>query len=100
MHSINKLFCIVLKNCINKCVSLTGPKNEPPTSVQEKVLSLIQSWTEAFRHQPDMAGVSQVYAELMHKGVEFPAPDLDATPIITPARVSHERCVLWVIIGT
>lgn len=38
----------------------TGPKNEPPPAVQEKVLSLIQAWSDAFRHQPDLSGVSQV----------------------------------------
>lgn len=37
-----------------------GPKNEPPPAVQEKVLSLIQAWSDAFRHQPDLSGVSQV----------------------------------------
>lgn len=39
---------------------VAGPKNEPPPAVQEKVLSLIQAWSDAFRHQPDLSGVSQV----------------------------------------
>jgi VHS domain len=68
---------------------LTGPKNDPPTVVQEKVLSLIQSWADAFRHQAEMAGVVAVYSELRQKGIEFPMTDLDTmAPIITPQRVS------------
>ena len=65
-----------------------GPKNDPPQSVQEKVLSLIQSWAETFRHNPDMSGVSQVYADLKHKGLNFPPPDAEDTPIITPSKVT------------
>lgn len=42
------------------CLGLSGPKNEPPPAVQEKVLSLIQAWADAFRHQPELSGVSQV----------------------------------------
>jgi VHS domain len=72
-----------------KKIELTGPKNDPPTVVQEKVLSLIQSWADAFRHQAEMAGVVAVYSELRQKGIEFPMTDLDTmAPIITPQRVS------------
>nr|XP_014271195.1 TOM1-like protein 2 isoform X3 [Halyomorpha halys] len=64
-----------------------GPKNEPPTVVQEKVLSLIQSWADAFRNHPDLSGVVQVYNELKAKGIEFPMTDLDAmAPIHTPRK--------------
>lgn len=69
-------------------VKLIGPKNDPPTAVQEKVLSLIQSWADAFRHQPELSGVVQVYQDLLAKGIEFPPTDLDAmAPIHTPQRV-------------
>ncbi|XP_075224458.1 target of Myb1 membrane trafficking protein isoform X2 [Lycorma delicatula] len=64
-----------------------GPKNDPPTIVQEKVLSLIQSWADAFRNQPEMSGVVQIYQDLKNKGIEFPPTDLDAmAPIHTPQR--------------
>ncbi|RZF35387.1 hypothetical protein LSTR_LSTR009772 [Laodelphax striatellus] len=64
-----------------------GPKYDPPTAVQEKVLSLIQSWADAFRNQPEMSGVVQVYQDLKNKGIEFPPTDLDAmAPIHTPQR--------------
>lgn len=66
-----------------------GPKNDPPSIVQEKVLSLIQSWADAFRNQPDLQGVYQVYKELRQKGIEFPMTNLDTmAPIHTPHKVS------------
>ncbi|XP_031826427.1 TOM1-like protein 2 isoform X2 [Nomia melanderi] len=72
---------------VHELVKLIGPKNEPPTAVQEKVLSLIQTWAETFRHQPHTQGVVQVYQELKVKGIQFPMTDLDAlAPIITPER--------------
>ncbi|KAG7202442.1 hypothetical protein KM043_018744 [Ampulex compressa] len=72
---------------VQELVKLIGPKNEPPTAVQEKVLSLIQTWADTFRHQPHTQGVVQVYQELKVKGIQFPMTDLDAmAPIITPER--------------
>ncbi|CAB3220566.1 unnamed protein product [Arctia plantaginis] len=75
------------KEFISELVKLIGPKNDPPTVVQEKVLSLIQCWADAFQNQADLQGVVQVYNELRTKGVEFPMTDLDAmAPIFTPQR--------------
>ncbi|XP_039285720.1 TOM1-like protein 2 isoform X3 [Nilaparvata lugens] len=75
------------KEFIQELVKLIGPKYDPPTSVQEKVLSLIQSWADAFKNQPEMNGVVQVYQDLKNKGIEFPPTDLDAmAPIHTPQR--------------
>ncbi|XP_015929439.1 TOM1-like protein 2 isoform X2 [Parasteatoda tepidariorum] len=75
------------KDFILELVKLIGPKNDPPTAVQEKVLSLIQSWADAFQNNPDMQGVVQVYHDLKQKGIEFPMTDLDTmAPIHTPQR--------------
>nr|XP_023026166.1 TOM1-like protein 2 [Leptinotarsa decemlineata] len=75
------------KDFIQELVKLIGPKNDPPTAVQEKVLSLIQSWASAFQSQPDMSGVISVYQDLLAKGIEFPATDLDSlAPIHTPKK--------------
>ncbi|XP_022243491.1 TOM1-like protein 2 isoform X2 [Limulus polyphemus] len=94
----------VLETCVKNCgkkfhvlvmqrdfvmdlVKLIGPKNNPPIVVQEKVLSLIQSWADAFRSNLEMQGVVQVYEDLKQKGVEFPMTDLDTmAPIHTPKR--------------
>lgn len=49
----------------------------------------LQSWSDAFRGDPRLQGVCQVYDELKAKGVEFPMTDFDTmAPIITPKRVS------------
>ncbi|XP_068938136.1 target of Myb1 membrane trafficking protein isoform X4 [Petaurus breviceps papuanus] len=63
------------------------PKNNPPTTVHDKVLMLIQSWADAFRSSPDLTGVVAVYEDLRRKGLEFPMTDLDMlSPIHTPQR--------------
>jgi len=81
---------VAQKDFINELVKLIGPKNDPPAAMQEKVLSLIQIWADAFKNQPDLNGVTQMYMELKNKGIEFPANDLDAmAPIYTPQRVSR-----------
>jgi len=79
------------KDFIQEMVKLIGPKNDPPTEVQEKVLSLIQSWADAFQQQPELQGVVQIYNELKSKGIEFPMTNLDTmAPILTPRRTSGE----------
>jgi len=71
-------------------VKLVGPKFDAPQVVQERVLSLIQSWADAFRGQPALNGVCVVYDDLKSKGVEFPMADLDAmAPIKTPQRTVY-----------
>jgi hypothetical protein len=62
-------------------------KKETPPAVQEKVLSLIQSWADAFRGAPECIDVVNCYEDLKKRGIEFPPTDLDAlAPIITPKR--------------
>lgn len=87
---------VAQKEFIQELVKLIGPKNDPPAVVQEKVLNLILIWADAFRSQPDLSGVVQVYSELKNKGIEFPAADPESmAPIYTPQRVSGERCSIW-----
>ncbi|XP_028263565.1 target of Myb protein 1 isoform X2 [Parambassis ranga] len=63
------------------------PKYNPPTVLSDRVLSLIQSWADAFRSSPSLAGVVHVYDDLRRRGLEFPMTDLDAlSPIHTPNR--------------
>uniref|UniRef100_A0A8C6TLI0 Target of myb1 like 2 membrane trafficking protein n=1 Tax=Neogobius melanostomus TaxID=47308 RepID=A0A8C6TLI0_9GOBI len=99
----------VLETCVKNCghrfhvqvanrdfidgvmVRIISPKSNPPTIVQDKVLSLIQAWADAFRSSPDLTGVVHIYEELKRKGVEFPMADLDAlSPIHTPQRGTPE----------
>ncbi|XP_068445215.1 target of Myb1 membrane trafficking protein-like isoform X2 [Clinocottus analis] len=68
------------------------PKYNPPTSLHDRVLSLIQSWADAFRSSPSLAGVVFVYDDLRRRGLEFPMTDLDAlSPIHTPNRSIPEN---------
>ncbi|KAM6965779.1 TOM1-like protein 2 isoform 1-T1 [Tautogolabrus adspersus] len=99
----------VLETCVKNCghrfhvqvanrdfidgvlVKIISPKTNPPTIVQDKVLSLIQAWADAFRSSPDLTGVVQIYEELKRKGIEYPMADLDAlSPIHTPQRGTPE----------
>ncbi|XP_061844168.1 target of Myb1 membrane trafficking protein-like isoform X3 [Nerophis lumbriciformis] len=67
------------------------PKHNPPTALHDRVLSLIQSWADAFRTSPSLAGVVYVYDDLRRRGLEFPMTDLDAlSPIHTPSRTVPE----------
>ncbi|XP_047435449.1 target of Myb protein 1-like isoform X2 [Mugil cephalus] len=68
------------------------PKNNPPTVLHDRVLSLIQSWADAFRSSPSLSGVVCVYDDLRRRGLEFPMTDLDAlSPIHTPNRSIPEN---------
>ncbi|XP_017485518.1 PREDICTED: TOM1-like protein 2 [Rhagoletis zephyria] len=78
---------VAQKDFIQELVKLIGPKNDPPALMQEKVLSLIQIWADAFKNQPDLNGVTQMYMELKNKGIEFPQTDIEnLAPIYTPQR--------------
>ncbi|XP_078723381.1 TOM1-like protein 2 isoform X5 [Lampetra fluviatilis] len=95
----------VLETCVKNCghrfhalvaqrdfvdgvlVKVVQPKNNPPALVQDKVLSLIQAWADAFRSSPDLTGVVHVYEELKKKGIEFPSSTTETlSPIHTPQR--------------
>ncbi|KAK9539673.1 hypothetical protein VZT92_002175 [Zoarces viviparus] len=68
------------------------PKYNPPTALHDRVLSLIQSWADAFRSSPSLGGVVCVYDDLKRRGLEFPMTDLDAlSPIHTPNRSIPEN---------
>ncbi|CAL1602032.1 unnamed protein product [Knipowitschia caucasica] len=68
------------------------PKYNAPTALHDRVLSLIQSWADAFRSAPSLSGVVHVYDDLRKRGLEFPMTDLDAlSPIHTPTRSIPEN---------
>jgi len=78
---------VMTKDFIQDLVKLIGPKNNPPVDLQERVLSLIERWAEAFRSQPDLNGVWSVYQDLKAKGLTFPQRDPSSSvPIQTPQR--------------
>ncbi|CAG9800196.1 unnamed protein product [Chironomus riparius] len=79
--------CVANKEFIQELVKLISPKHDPPIAVQEKVLSLIQTWAETFANQPELKGVVEIYQELKNKGIEFPVVDPESiVPIYTPQK--------------
>ncbi|KAL8623452.1 hypothetical protein ACOMHN_061965 [Nucella lapillus] len=78
---------VATKDFLQELVKVIGPKHDPPQTVQEKVLQIIQTWADAFRGIPELKEVEKTYQELKSKGIEFPMTDLDnMAPIHTPAR--------------
>uniref|UniRef100_A0A8C1SG32 Target of myb1 membrane trafficking protein n=1 Tax=Cyprinus carpio TaxID=7962 RepID=A0A8C1SG32_CYPCA len=71
----------------NVLVQTILPKNNAPVVLQDRVLSMIQAWSDAFRSSPDLTGVVTIYEDLRRKGVEFPMTELNGcSPIHTPNR--------------
>uniref|UniRef100_A0A9J7YVS7 Target of myb1 membrane trafficking protein n=1 Tax=Cyprinus carpio carpio TaxID=630221 RepID=A0A9J7YVS7_CYPCA len=74
------------------------PKNNAPVFLQDRVLSMIQAWSDAFRSSPDLTGVVTVYEDLRRKGVEFPMTELNGcSPIHTPNRMKTLKTELKVV---
>ncbi|XP_078348635.1 TOM1-like protein 2 isoform X2 [Oculina patagonica] len=80
------------KELLDELVKVLNPKANPPQIVQDKILSLIQDWADAFRGSPDLTYVLETYETLKAQGVEFPAKNLDTlSPIYTPQRTQPEQ---------
>ncbi|PAA93380.1 hypothetical protein BOX15_Mlig025100g1 [Macrostomum lignano] len=78
---------VAKRDFLDELVRLISPKNEPPQQIQDRVLGLLQAWSDAFRGRPELHEVERLVEELRSKGVEFPMTDLDfMAPINTPAR--------------
>eukprot|EP00092_Neocalanus_flemingeri_P023902 GFUD01025928.1.p1 GENE.GFUD01025928.1~~GFUD01025928.1.p1 ORF type:complete len:441 (+),score=134.66 GFUD01025928.1:83-1405(+) len=75
---------------INRVIS---PNLEPSQAIQDKVLSLIQSWAHAFSSDPDLRGVAEVYIDLKKKGVEFPVPSDEDLLLVQSNQSSPVRSV-------
>jgi len=61
----------------NELITKVIPLSTNAQLVQDKILSLIQSWAHAFSADLELQGVAEVYMELKKKGVEFPPPSDD-----------------------
>lgn len=69
---------LLTKDFVQELVRLIGPKNNPPIELQDRVLSLIETWATADSNH--MQAVGQVYKELKAKGVMFPTRDQTKEP--------------------
>ncbi|XP_067315119.1 target of Myb protein 1 isoform X3 [Pseudorasbora parva] len=82
----------------NVLVQTILPKNNAPVALQDRVLSMIQAWSDAFRSSPDLTGVVTVYEDLRRKGLEFPMTELNGySPIHTPNRMKTLKAELEVV---
>jgi hypothetical protein len=63
---------IAQKDFLKELGAIIVPKNNPPPHIQDKVLEMIQTWTLAFRDDPDLKNVEQFYQECKQQGFEFP----------------------------
>lgn len=78
---------VAQKDFLQELIRVISPKGNPPQVVIDKVLSLLQTWADAFQGCDDLKEVEKVCVELKEKGMEFPLSDLDrAAPIHTPVR--------------
>ena len=66
---------ICQKDYIQDLVKLLQPTRNPTLAVQEKIVALIQNWTDAFSSHPDLKGVATIHEELRMKGIIFPESD-------------------------
>ncbi|XP_065133986.2 target of Myb1 membrane trafficking protein isoform X2 [Paramisgurnus dabryanus] len=88
----------------NVLVQTILPKNNPPMILQDRVLRMIQAWSDAFRSSTDLTGVVTVYENLRRKGVQFPIPEANGySPIhspnktatsMSPGSMPAERCAV------
>ena len=56
---------------------------ECPQAIKEQVLSMIQSWSQAFSSDPELSGVVEVYNDLKMKGTVFPEPSTQDQILVT-----------------
>ena len=70
------------KEFIQDLVKLLQPARNPSLAVQEKIVALIQNWTDAFSKHPDLRGVALIHEELRLKGIIFPDSDPDEVKLL------------------
>ena len=78
--SFHVLIC--QKEFVTELVSM-----ECPQAIKEQVLSMVQSWSQAFSSDPDLSGVVEVYTDLKMKGTVFPEPSTQDQILVT-----HSPC--------
>jgi len=102
-NSKTALFCLtILETCAKNCRKsfhilicqkefVTDLVNlECPQAIKDQVLSMVQSWAQAFSSDPDLSGVYEVYGDLKMKGVVFPEPSTQDKILVTSSnQIGH-----------
>uniref|UniRef100_A0A0N5BP26 VHS domain-containing protein n=1 Tax=Strongyloides papillosus TaxID=174720 RepID=A0A0N5BP26_STREA len=73
---------VCCKEFVNELIKLIGPKFDAPQVIQERILTLIQSWAVAFKDIPELHDVVDIYNDLKSKGVQFSDIDINQIPPI------------------
>eukprot|EP00118_Oscarella_pearsei_P028517 m.2350 g.2350 ORF g.2350 m.2350 type:complete len:574 (+) comp8589_c0_seq2:43-1764(+) len=82
------------KDFIGELGKMGANKASTPMIVKQKVLILIQNWSDSFRNNPELSNIPMTHEYLRRQGVEFPPQDLDTlAPIYTPERSVPEEPV-------
>jgi hypothetical protein len=80
------------KDFLKELGGVIAPKNNPPPAILDQVLGMIQTWTLAFRNDPDLKNVEQYYQECIQQGFQFPPADPENTiKAAVPAAGTIER---------
>ncbi|KAE8691411.1 branched-chain-amino-acid aminotransferase-like protein 3 [Hibiscus syriacus] len=74
---------IVERDVLNDMIKLVR-KKQPDFHVKEKILSLIDSWQEAFGTNSRYPQYYAAYQELLHAGAVFPERNVTSAPVFTP----------------
>ncbi|XP_065066103.1 target of Myb1 membrane trafficking protein-like [Rhopilema esculentum] len=76
---------------LTKILTPKGTVSQIPQIVEEKILMLVQSWSDAFRNSEQLQAFVRCHEHLKAQGYEFPAQDIDSlAPIHTPKRTVPE----------
>lgn len=63
--------CTALQEMRNYISPLSYFQANPPQVVQDKILSMIQDWADAFRGSPDLSYVLETYETLRAQGLKI-----------------------------
>lgn len=70
-------------------IKLVSPRDPTPQHIKDKVLTLIERWTDAFQNDQELAAVGEAYKYLKSQNVQFPAQNLDDMVSIHTPKASH-----------
>jgi len=74
-------------------IKLVSPRDATPQHIKDKVLTLIERWTDAFQNDQELAAVGEAYKYLKSQNVQFPAQNLDDMVAIHTPKASHTPVV-------
>lgn len=92
-NNCSKKFQIHLahKEFLSDLKLMLSPKLQPPIEIQEKILYLIQYWSNTFKNDSDFKPIEALYSELRSKGVDFPVNNPDLTSFANQLNANNKN---------